>query len=268
MLKRVIAVTNQKGGVGKTTTSINLSAALALAGEKVLVIDLDPQANCTSGLGIDRRETTRNIYNIFFEQKIQTVTKTKYNGLDVIPSHIDLVGIDIELINMPKREYILKNAIESVRDKYSFVILDCPPSLNLLTVNALTAADSVLIPVQCEYFALEGLTQLLNSIEMIRLHLNSEIQIEGFVLTMFKDNEKLSVSVRDDVKNHFKEKVFESIVPVDVALKESPSFGKPAIHYNPRAKGSYAYIALGKEIVDRYKKGFVRKTEEQYAVLS
>jgi chromosome partitioning protein len=253
---KVISVANQKGGVGKTTTSINLAASLAAIEHSTLLIDIDPQSNTTSGIGIEPKTVTDSIYQILVDGSDagEAVMKTELPFLDIIPSHINLVGAEIEMIDRPKRERILTDAIESLRDKYDFIIIDCPPSLGLLTINSLTASDSVLIPVQCEYFALEGLGQLLNTIKIVRQHLNRDLEIEGVILTMFDVRTRLSSQVAEEVKRYFGDKVFESVVTRNIRLAESPSFGKPALLYDSMSSGAQNYLALGRELIIRNKK--------------
>ena len=248
---KVISVANQKGGVGKTTTSINLAASLAATEHPTLLIDIDPQANCTSGIGIEHRSAGHSTYEVLIGdvQVEDAVQSTEMDYLDVVPSHINLVGAEIEMVDVMEREQILKNALTRIRRKYDFIIVDCPPSLGLLTVNALTASDSVLIPVQSEYFALEGLGQLLNTIKIVRQHLNPDLEIEGVLLTMFDTRLRLSNQVADEVRRYFGEKVFKTIVQRNVRLSEAPSFGKPVILYDATCMGSRNYIALAREVI-------------------
>ena len=248
---KVISVANQKGGVGKTTTSINLAASLAATEHPTLLIDVDPQANCTSGIGIEHRSGGPSTYEVLIgDVGIEdAVRKTEMEFLDVVPSHINLVGAEIEMVDVMEREQILKNALAHVRRQYDFVVVDCPPSLGLLTVNALTASDSVLIPVQAEYFALEGLGQLLNTIKIVRQHLNPDLEIEGVLLTMFDTRLRLSNQVADEVRRYFGEKVFKTIVQRNVRLSEAPSFGKPVLLYDATCIGSRNYIALAREVI-------------------
>lgn len=255
---KVISVANQKGGVGKTTTAINLAASLAAIEHSTLLIDIDPQSNSTSGIGIEPKSVSQSIYQILVDgvEASEAVIKTDLPYLDLIPSHINLVGAEIEMIDRPKRERILSEALESITDKYDFVIIDCPPSLGLLTINSLTASDSVLIPVQCEYFALEGLGQLLNTIKIVRQHLNRELEIEGVVLTMYDTRTRLSSQVAEEVKRYFGDKVFEAVVTRNVRLAESPSFGKPALLYDSMSAGAQNYLALGRELIIRNRKLF------------
>jgi len=255
---KVISIANQKGGVGKTTTAINLAASLAAVEHPTLVIDIDPQSNTTSGLGIDSKTVTNSIYEVMIGSTDidETIRKTELDFLDLVPAHINLVGAEIEMIDREERERILKKAIEGVRDKYDFVIIDCPPSLGLLTINALTASDSIVIPVQCEYFALEGLGQLLNTIKIVRQHLNPELDIEGVLLTMYDTRTRLSNQVADEVKRYFDDRVFKSVISRNVRLAEAPSFGKPALLYDSTSVGSKNYLALAREIIKRNKKMF------------
>lgn len=255
MNNRIISVANQKGGVGKTTSAVNIAASLAALEKKVLLIDLDPQANATAGLGIDSKSQEISSYDVLVnEDSIDEATvDTELEYLKLVPSHIDLVGAEIEMISRKNRELQLKNKFETLGTDYDFVIIDCPPSLGLLTLNALTASDSVLIPVQCEYYALEGLGQLLNTISIVRKHLNDELEIEGVLLTMYDKRLNLSNEVVDEVKKHFTNKVFNTIISRNVRLSESPSRGKPAILYDAVSKGSQNYLSLAKEIIKNSK---------------
>lgn len=248
----MIALANQKGGVGKTTSSVNLSSSLAFLGKKVLLVDIDPQGNASSGVGVNKGEIEHCIYDVLVDDvAIQDVLqKTDLDNLNVIPATIQLAGAEVELVPAISREIRLKKAIDSIRDDYDYVIIDCPPSLGLLTLNALTAADSVLIPVQCEYYALEGLSQLLNTIRIVQKHLNEDLQIEGVLLTMLDARTNLGIQVIEEVKKYFQNKVFNTIIPRNVRLSEAPSHGKPILLYDAKSKGAEVYLELAKEVVE------------------
>lgn len=250
---KIIAVTNQKGGVGKTTTAINLGAAFGVLEYKTLVVDADPQANATSGLGLDPKNITSNIYDCLINETDpkQLILPTDNPNLDLIPSHIDLVGAELEMINMSDREHRLKMALDKVKDDYDFIIIDCSPSLGLITVNALTAADSVIIPVQCEYFALEGLGKLLNTIKIVQGRLNEALDIEGIVLTMYDTRLRLANQVVDEVKTHFQELVFDTIIHRNTRLSEAPSFGETIIMHDATCKGAINYLNFAREVLQK-----------------
>jgi chromosome partitioning protein len=250
-MARIITIANQKGGVGKTTTAINLSSCLAVAENRVLLVDIDPQANATSGLGLVPDEQAAGVYEVLLEDQLvkEALVPTSVPHLDVMPSHIRLVGAEIELVNAQTREHRLKKVLESVRDSYDYILIDCPPSLGLLTLNALTAADSVLIPIQCEYYALEGLSQLLNTIHLVQKNLNTELSIEGVLLTMYDNRLNLCNQVAEEVRDHFKEKVYHTVITRNVRLGEAPSFGKPIIMYDAVCSGSQNYMALAGELM-------------------
>lgn len=249
---KIIAIANQKGGVGKTTTAINLSTVLAKRNKKTLLIDTDPQGNATSGVGIDK-EVEISVYDVLIEETTmnEAIIKTNIKNLDICPSHIDLAGAEVELVSIEGRETRLKDKLEEVKDNYDYIIIDCPPSLGLITLNSFTAANSVLIPVQCEYYALEGLGQLLNTISLVKKHLNKSLEIEGAVLTMFDSRTNLSKQVVTEVKRYFDDKVYKTVIPRNVKLSEAPSYGMPITIYDPRSKGAKCYEKLGREVIKK-----------------
>lgn len=251
---KAIAIFNQKGGVGKTTTNINLSACLAMKGKKVLVVDIDPQGNTTSGIGLVKRKLQYTIYDVIVNKDFdisKAILHTKTEGLDILPASVDLAGAEIELVNLEGRERRLKKAIDKVKPLYDFVFIDCPPSLGLLTINSLTAVDNVLIPIQCEFYALEGVSQLMSTVEMVRKNMNPNIEIEGVILSMFDGRTNLSLQVVQEVKKYFGSKVFSTIIPRNVRLAEAPSYGLPIVKYDPKSKGAKAYQQFATELLRR-----------------
>lgn len=250
---KIIAIANQKGGVGKTTTSVNLSACLGKAGKKTLIIDIDPQGNTTSGLGIDPKNLDLSIYDCLINntKMKDVILKTEFDNLWIVPSNINLAGAELELVMQEQREYLLKKSIYDIKDYFDFILIDCPPSLGLITLNSFTAADSILIPIQCEYYALEGLSQLTNTIKMVKRSLNKALSIEGILLTMFDARTNLSIQVVDEVKKFFGGKVFSTIIPRNVRLSEAPSFGQPIIEYDKNSRGAECYTDLAEEVIER-----------------
>ena len=250
---RTIAIANQKGGVGKTTTSINLSASLAAMGKKVLVIDTDPQGNTTSGFGVEKNELDNTVYELMLSECSikECILNDVVPGVSIIPSNVNLAAAEIELIGIDRKEFILKREVEWVKDSYDFIIIDCPPSLSMLTINAMTTADTVLVPIQCEYYALEGLSQLIHTVNLVKERLNPDLDIEGVVFTMFDARTNLSIQVVENVKSHLSQRVFKTVIPRNIRLAEAPSYGTPINLYDPKSAGAEAYMSLAKEIVDR-----------------
>lgn len=250
---RTIAIANQKGGVGKTTTAINLSACLAEKGKKVLAVDMDPQGNMTSGLGVDKDSVENTIYNLIIgESKMEEVLiKDVLENLDIIPTNIDLSGAEIELLDVEEKEYIVRNEIDKIKDNYDFIIIDCPPSLSMLTINAMTTADSVLVPIQCEYYALEGLSQLIHTVELVRNRLNPKLTIEGVVFTMYDARTNLSLQVVENVKDNLEQTIYKTIIPRNIRLAEAPSYGIPINKYDPKSAGAESYLRLADEVIDK-----------------
>lgn len=252
-LSRIITIANQKGGVGKTTTSVNLAACLAEKKNKVLLIDIDPQSNCTTGVGVDKTEIRKSIYDLILEQcdVHDCLIKTDIKNLYLIPSSVELAGAEIELIGVEQRDFVLKNNLQVIKDQYEYIIIDCPPSLNLLTINALAAADTVLVPIQCEYYALEGLTQLMNTINLVSKRLNPRLEIEGIVFTMYDARTNLSLQVVEEVKQYLPSKIYRTIIPRNIRLSEAPSYGLPITIYDKKSKGAESYRLLADEVIER-----------------
>ena len=251
-MERIIAVANRKGGVGKTTTAINLSACLAEMGKHVLAIDLDPQGNTTSGLGVDKDEKENTVYELLLGESTveECIVPTVCEGLDLIPSNVNLSAAEIELIGVKDKEYILKNEVEWIKDGFDYIIIDCPPSLSMLTINAMTTADTVLVPIQCEYYALEGLSQLIHTINLVKERLNPDLDIEGVVFTMYDSRTNLSMQVVENVKSNLSQKVFQTLIPRNIRLAEAPSYGMPINAYDPKSAGAEAYMQLAEEVIN------------------
>lgn len=253
-MKKAIAIFNQKGGVGKTTTNINLAACLSMMGKKVLVLDIDPQGNTTSGMGISKKGLEKTMYEILVDDKIdpkEAIIHTGIDNLDIIPASVQLAGAEIELVQLEGREKRLKKALNKIKDEYDYIFIDCPPSLGLLTINSLTAVDSVLIPIQCEFYALEGVSQLMSTIELVKKNLNKDLEIQGVILSMFDGRTNLSIQVVEEVKKYFREKVYSTVIPRNVRLAEAPSFGMPITEYDPRSKGAEAYREFAEEFLEQ-----------------
>lgn len=250
---RIIAIANQKGGVGKTTTAINLSACLAEKGQKVLAIDMDPQGNMTSGLGVDKDETEKTIYDMIIGQAgiEEVIQKNVMENLDILPTNIDLSAAEIELIGVENKEFIVQKEVHKIRDRYDFVVIDCPPSLSMLTINAMTTADSVLVPIQCEYYALEGLSQLIHTVELVKERLNPVLEIEGVVFTMYDARTNLSLQVVENVKDNLEQNIYKTIIPRNIRLAEAPSYGMPINKYDPKSAGAESYLRLADEVIHK-----------------
>lgn len=253
MMGRIIAVANQKGGVGKTTTAINLAACLAEAGKKVLTIDLDPQGNMTSGLGVDKNEVENTVYELMLDECSikESMTNTVVDGMKVIPSNVNLAGAEIELLGIPEKEYILRNAVDYIKEDYDFIVIDCPPSLNMLTINSMTTANTILVPIQCEYYALEGLSQLMHTINLVQERLNPNLEMEGVVFTMYDARTNLSLQVVDNVKGNLNTTIYQTIIPRNIRLAEAPSHGMPITEYDPKSAGAESYRQLAQEVIGR-----------------
>ena len=250
---KAIAIFNQKGGVGKTTTNINLAACLALKGKKILILDIDPQGNTTSGIGISKKGLDKTTYEVLINDKLEpkdAILQTRIKNLDIIPASVQLAGAEIELVQLEGREKRLKKALDKIKSKYDYIFIDCPPSLGLLTINSLTAVDSVLIPIQCEFYALEGVSQLMSTIELVKKNLNRSLEIQGVILSMFDGRTNLSIQVVEEVKKYFKEKVYTTVIPRNVRLAEAPSYGMPITEYDPKSKGAEAYFEFAEEFLE------------------
>lgn len=250
---KAIAIFNQKGGVGKTTTNINLAACLALKGKKILILDIDPQGNTTSGMGISKKGLDKTTYEVLINDKLEpqdAILNTRIKNLDIIPASVQLAGAEIELVQLEGREKRLKKALDKIKSKYDYIFIDCPPSLGLLTINSLTAVDSVLIPIQCEFYALEGVSQLMSTIDLVKKSLNTKLEIQGVILSMFDGRTNLSIQVVEEVKKYFKEKVYTTVIPRNVRLAEAPSYGMPITEYDPKSKGAEAYFEFAEEFLE------------------
>ncbi len=262
---KVISFANQKGGVGKTTTCVNLASFVALMGKKVLLIDLDPQGNATTNLGLTKESNSKSIYNVIAGDinPIDCIQKTEISGLDIIPSSIDLAGVEVEIVYMNEREKVLKNIVDGLKQKYDYIFIDCPPSLGLLTINSLTSSDTILIPIQCEFFALEGLSQLMNTVRLVKKHLNKDLSIEGVVLTMKDGRSNLANQVADEIAKYFKDSIYKTTIPRNIRLAEAPSYGKPIYLYDKTCSGSKSYEQLAIEFLKRNKDSYKSITKKQ-----